>query len=55
MEFQRQYLLEGYRRLTFMMLDRDVVATVKKQAIRRIMIGWLSHHVGEAFPVAPAR
>ena len=25
-EFARQYPLEGYRRLTFMMLDRDVVA-----------------------------
>ncbi len=26
LDFERQYPLEGYRRLTFMMLDRDVVA-----------------------------
>jgi transposase InsO family protein len=26
LDFQREYPLEGYRRLTFMMLDRDVVA-----------------------------
>jgi len=27
LDFQREYPLEGYRRLTFMMLDRDVAAT----------------------------
>jgi putative transposase len=33
-DFQRQYPLEGYRRLTFMMLDRDVVATSPSSVYR---------------------
>ncbi|HSW47176.1 MAG TPA: hypothetical protein VLM89_16555 [Phycisphaerae bacterium] len=45
LEFERQYPLEGYRRLAFMMLDADVVAAspssvyrVLKQAGR--LEGW---------------
>ena len=33
-DFQRQYPLEGYRRLTFMMLDRDIVATSPSSVYR---------------------
>jgi transposase InsO family protein len=33
-DFQRQYPLEGYRRLTFMMLDRDVVAASPSSVYR---------------------
>ncbi|MGB3088272.1 MAG: DDE-type integrase/transposase/recombinase [Phycisphaerae bacterium] len=33
-DFQRQYPLEGYRRLAFMMLDRDVVAVSPASAYR---------------------
>ena len=34
--FQREYPLEGYRRLTFMMLDRDVVA-VSPSSVYRVL------------------
>lgn len=33
-EFHRQYPLEGYRRLTFMMLDRDIVAVSPSSTYR---------------------
>jgi len=33
-DFQRQYPLEGYRRLTFMMLDRDIVAASPSSVYR---------------------
>ena len=36
MDFARQYPLEGYRRLTFMMLDRDVVA-VSPRSVYRVL------------------
>ena len=36
LEFERQYPLEGYRRLTFMMLDRDVVA-VSPSSVYRVL------------------
>ncbi len=35
-DFQQQYPLEGYRRLTFMMLDRDVVA-VSPSSVYRVL------------------
>jgi transposase InsO family protein len=35
-DFQRQYPLEGYRRLAFMMLDRDVVA-VSPSSVYRVL------------------
>ena len=34
LDFERQYPLEGYRRLTFMMLDRDVVAASPSSVYR---------------------
>lgn len=34
MDFQRQYPLEGYRRLTFMMLDADIVAASPSSVYR---------------------
>jgi len=34
--FQREYPLEGYRRLTFMMLDRDIVA-VSPSSVYRVL------------------
>lgn len=34
LRFQREYPLEGYRRLTFMMLDRDIVAVSPSSAYR---------------------
>ena len=37
-EFQRQYPLEGYRRLAFMMLDRDLVA-VSPSSVYRVLRG----------------
>jgi hypothetical protein len=33
-DFQRQFPLEGYRRLTFMMLDRDIVAVSPSSTYR---------------------
>jgi transposase InsO family protein len=36
LEFERQYPLEGYRRLTFMMLDRDIVA-VSPSSVYRVL------------------
>ena len=36
LEFERQYPLEGYRRLTFMMLDREVVA-VSPSSVYRVL------------------
>jgi putative transposase len=36
LEFQAQYPLEGYRRLTFMMLDRDIVA-VSPSSVYRVL------------------
>lgn len=36
LEFERQYPLEGYRRLTFMMLDRDLVA-VSPSSVYRVL------------------
>src|SRR5262249_1619530 len=43
-EFHSQYPLEGYRRLTFMMLDRDVVA-VSPASVYRVLkeAGLLGH------------
>ena len=38
LDFHRQYPLEGYRRLTFMMLDRDVVA-VSPSSVYRVLRG----------------
>jgi transposase InsO family protein len=35
-DFHRQYPLEGYRRLTFMMLDRDIVA-VSSSTVYRVL------------------
>ncbi len=34
LDFQREYPLEGYRRLTFMMLDRDIVAASPSSVYR---------------------
>src|SRR5688572_8943925 len=34
LDFERQYPLEGYRRLAFMMLDRDVVAASPSSVYR---------------------
>ena len=34
LDFERQYPLEGYRRLTFMMLDRDIVAASPSSVYR---------------------
>jgi transposase InsO family protein len=36
LDFQREYPLEGYRRLTFMMLDRDIVA-VSPSSVYRVL------------------
>lgn len=36
LDFERQYPLEGYRRLTFMMLDADVVA-VSPSSVYRVL------------------
>ncbi|HEV2329752.1 MAG TPA: IS3 family transposase, partial [Verrucomicrobiae bacterium] len=36
MKFAREYPLEGYRRLTFMMLDRDIVA-VSPASVYRVL------------------
>jgi transposase InsO family protein len=36
LEFERQFPLEGYRRLTFMMLDRDIVA-VSPSSVYRVL------------------
>lgn len=36
LDFERQYPLEGYRRLTFMMLDRDLVA-VSPSSVYRVL------------------
>ena len=35
LDFQREFPLEGYRRLTFMMLDRDIVAVSPTSVYRR--------------------
>ena len=34
LDFEKRYPLEGYRRLTFMMLDRDVVAASPSSVYR---------------------
>jgi putative transposase len=38
LEFQERYPLEGYRRLTFMMMDRDLVA-VSPSSVYRVLAG----------------
>ncbi|MCX7827403.1 MAG: hypothetical protein N2689_17875 [Verrucomicrobiae bacterium] len=41
-DFARQYPLEGYRRLTFMILDRDVVAVSPYSTCRVLRaVGWI--------------
>ena len=61
-DFHRQYPLEGYRRLTFMMLDRDVVAVSPASTYRvlkaaGLIAGWnpKPSHKGSGFvqPLAP--
>jgi transposase InsO family protein len=39
LDFQRAYPLEGYRRMTFMMLDRDVVAASPTSVYRVLKAG----------------
>ena len=42
--FQREYPLEGYRRLAFMMLDRDIVAVSPSSVYRVLKGGGLLRH-----------
>jgi hypothetical protein len=54
--FHHQYPLEGYRRLTFMMLDRDVVAVSPSSTYRVLKAaGFGSEQFGYHISEAPDR
>ena len=42
MDYHEQYPLEGYRRLTYMMMDADVVAVSPSSVRIRTVISWVS-------------
>lgn len=46
-EFHQAHPLEGYRRLTFMMMDADIVA-VSPSSVRRVLRGAVCWRVGTA-------